>query len=137
MVDVVQVAATLAAMVVVIGGIAAAVAWLRKWITGLAATASRAERAATVAATRTSEQLKTSNGHTVGQYVEGIAAEVKTTGAEIRAVRADIGALTDLAGENQLTAKLAAERAERAEALARRTSERLDAHLLAHGGTGG
>lgn len=130
MVDVVQVMATLAAMVVVVGGIAGAVVAMRRWIQGLAASAGRAEEAATVAAKQTTQQLATSNGHTIGQYVEQTASAVDL-------LRSEIGVLTDWTGENRDLAKLAADRAERAELLAQRTSDRLDAHLLTHGGDGG
>lgn len=130
MVDVVQVMATLAAMVVVVGGIAAAVVAIRRWIQGLAVSAGRAEQAATRAAEQTTQQLATSNGHTIGQYVEATALAVSQ-------LRSEIGVLTGWTAENRDLAKLAADRAERAEQLAQRTSDRLDAHLLAHGGDHG
>jgi hypothetical protein len=110
-VDVVQVMATLAAMVVVIGGIAAAVVAIRRWIGGLAEAAARA-------AEQTTHQLRTSNGKTIAEYTEQTAAAVAD-------LRSEIGVLTGLASNNHELASEAIRIAERAEA-------KVDAHLIGH-----
>jgi hypothetical protein len=116
-VDVVQVTATLAAMVVVIGGGAGAVVWIRKWIAGVATSARQA-----------ATQLATSNGHTIGQYVE-------QTAEQMAQLRTEIGKLTGLAGDNRSAAQEAKATSVTALALAQRANDRVD-HLLTTLATG-
>jgi hypothetical protein len=65
-----------------------------------------------------SAQLRTSNGHTVAQYIEDLTGQVKV-------MRDDIGVLTHWAGENQETAKRAEEKADRAIGAVQSTNELL------------
>lgn len=125
----VQVMATLAAAVVVVSGITAGVVFIRKWIQGLAATALRTEQAATVAADHTTEQLRTSNGHTVGEYVEQTASTVE-------GMRSEISVLTGWASDNRTLAQQARSEAAAALGLAQRANDRLD-ELLAKLAAGG
>lgn len=96
--------ATLAAMVVVVSAIVAVVVWFRKWVRSLVASVDE-----------TTKQLRTSNGHTVGQYVEEIRREVSTLG--------------EWAGENYAMGKQALAEAQQANTLARHAHDRLDAFL--------
>lgn len=118
----VQVMATLAAAVVVVSGTTAGVVFIRKWIQGLAASAARVEKA-------TSEQLRTSNGHTIGQYVEQTADQVTQ-------LRSEIGVLTEWATDNSTLAREARAEAASARAEAQRANDRLD-ELLAKLAAGG
>lgn len=105
------IAGGLAAITAVLAGIITVAAWayrrLRAWVQRTAA-----------AAETTALALRTSNGHSVGDYVE-------STAAEVRQVKTDVGTLTEWAGE-------AVTRAERAEQLAQALAQRLDAHLIGH-----
>lgn len=107
-IDLVPVLGSLAALTVVVGGITAALVAIRRWIRNVARPAQQA-----------ADQLATSNGQTIGQYVEQVASDVT-------AVKAELGTLSTTAAENR-------ELATAALALARHTGERLDAHLSGHG----
>jgi hypothetical protein len=116
MVDLVQIIATAAALTVVVGGMAAALVAIRRWIAGVAATTDATKR-----------QLTVSNGHTVGNYVEKLAAELPEVRQEIADVKAEIGTLTSWSSQNRDIATAAA-------ALAKHASDRLDEHLRGHDG---
>lgn len=72
--------------------------WLRRWIAGVAKDSREA-----------ADQLRTSNGTTVAQYVEGMVKQIK----DVAAVAHD-----------------SARRADNAYSLAEHTSRRLDDHIL-------
>lgn len=96
-----------AALTVLVGGIAAALVAIRRWIRTVAEPAQRA-----------AEQTATSNGRTAGQLVERVAREMGQ-------VARDVSALTELAAENR-------DLALSARALAEQANARLDAHLIGH-----
>ncbi len=96
-----------ASAVLVLGGLAAGVAWFRKWIRSVAADSREA-----------AVQLRTRNGTTVAQYAE-------STAQDIAQIRTDMGALQSLAASNR-------DLAVGAYAIAAATAERLDKHLIHH-----
>lgn len=118
-----EIAATLAAMVVVIGAVAGGVVAIRRWIAGVARSAQAAEVAAAKAAKETARQLATSNGHTIGQCVE-------QTAQELAALRSEVHILTQWTGDNRTLAQQASVDAATAASLAQRAHDRLDAVLV-------
>lgn len=97
-----------ASLVVVVGGIAGALLWFRRWVRAQVATPVQAA----------AKQLETSNGTTVAGYVERLVADVAEVRKEQAAHAASVAA--------------AAEQAAAALTLARHAHERLDAHLHGH-----
>jgi protein-tyrosine-phosphatase len=63
-------------VVIILGALAAGYASLRKWVRDTAGTAEVRAEVAAQAATTAAQQLATSNGRTVGQYVESSAAKL-------------------------------------------------------------
>lgn len=108
-IDVPATLAALASLVVVVGGIAGALLWFRKWV--------RSQVAQPVQAA--AEQLKTSNGTTVAGYVEHINEKMDDLGKRL-------GTLAEGQAQNLAIAV-------EGRALAKSAHERLDDHLLGHG----
>ncbi len=106
-VDLLPLLAAAASLTVVVGGVAAALVAIRRWIRNVATPAQDA-----------AHQLATSNGTTVANYVERVAGDVTD-------MKQELSVLGTWATENR-------EIAQSALTLARHIGERLDAHLVGH-----
>jgi outer membrane murein-binding lipoprotein Lpp len=68
------------------------------------------------------DRLRTTNGHSVGDYVEQLASDVQQVRAEVGEVKSEIGIVTGWAAENR-------DLAHEAKTLAQHAHERFDAWL--------
>lgn len=104
-VDLVALVSVLAGGTVVAGGLVAGFLRVRKWVAGVAVSTQEAGR-----------QLQTSNGKTVGDYVEDTARDIGD-------MKGSIAELSNATTENRETSIAAL-------TLARHLNERFDSHLV-------
>jgi hypothetical protein len=107
-VDLTTLLPALASVTLVVGGIAAALIAIRRWIRNVARPAQAA-----------ADQLTTSNGRTVANNIEAMVGDIQE-------VKGELSTLNTWSTENREVAHAAL-------TLARHMSDRLDAHLAGHG----
>lgn len=116
MLDVSELLAGLAALTVVLGGIGGGLAWLKRWLRQQVAEPTQAA----------AQQLATSNGRTVAQYVEGLTGDLESLTGDLARVSEELKVLSGWATQNR-------ELANTGILLAKQAHERLDMHLTGHG----